>query len=82
MTKEEILDGLIETFDNLYEPKKWWLEIASDQAFKIIIEKGYEELEDFDPILADEFLATGEAFLINDRNGMVDNAADLAAQLF
>jgi len=82
MHKNDILQGLITYFDLLYEPKKWWLEFVSDQAFKLGIEEGFKELEKFDEVLAAEFLEAGEAFLVANMNGLVDEAADFGAQLF
>lgn len=82
MTENEVLQGLIIALDEAYDPKKWWLEVGSDLIFKVAIENGFVELKKFDAILAKEFISLGEAFLIADKEGMVDEAADLAAQLF
>ena len=82
MIKEEILKGLIAYLDRLYNPKKWWLEFASDRLFEIVIIKGFDALENYNEILASEFLEIGESFLTADRNGLVDSVADLGAELF
>jgi hypothetical protein len=51
----------------------------------VVLEKGLEEaykaLHKFNPDLAIEFLELVEAYLKADREGMVDEAADLAAAL-
>ena len=82
MTKQEVLDGLVNYLDELYSPKKWWLEFASDRLFDLVINKGFQALEDNFPVLAAEFLEAGENFLTANMNGLVDDVADFGAQLF
>lgn len=82
MQKLEILTGLIAYLDMLYKPKRWWLEFASDRLFEMVIMKGYEYLENSYPALAKEFLEAGEEFLVANMAGLVDEVADLGAELF
>jgi len=43
------------------------------------LEQGYQALHRFNPDLAEEFLQLAEAYMKADREGMVDEAADLGA---
>lgn len=81
MTEKEVLDQLIETLDDLIV-LKGWKELVSDMGIKMAIEKGYAELKKYSPEIAVEFIETATDFIEKDRAGLVDNAADLAAELF
>jgi hypothetical protein len=82
MEQKEVLEGLIAYLDEHYAPKRRWLEFVSDKVFQLAIEEGFKRLEDFDQILAKDFLEAGEAFLAANLEDLVDEVAQLGAQLF
>jgi hypothetical protein len=81
MNEHEILNQLIKKLDELIK-LKGWKELASDIAIKLAIEKGFAELKAYNEQLAEDFLELALAYLEADMEGMVDEAADLAAGLF
>jgi len=80
MNEQEVLDALIKQLDDLIK-LKGWKEWTSDIAIKLAIENGYAELKSFSPEMAVEFIETAQDFIEKDKEGLVDNAADLIAEL-
>ena len=81
MNEKEILKQLIDKIDELIK-LKGWKELASDLVIKVAIEKGFVELKAYNEQLADDFLELALAYLTADKNGIVDEAADIAANMF
>lgn len=61
------LRGLLEVFDGLI--------------IEQVLLAGYRQLKKFDQDTATEFAHLAETFLVADKNGMVDEAADLLAAI-
>ena len=80
MNEQQVLDELIKQLDDLIK-LKGWKELLSDLGIKLFIEKGYEELKTYSPEMAVEFIETAVDFIEKDKAGLVDNAADLIAEL-
>ena len=81
MNEKEILKQLIDKIDELIK-LKGWKELASDLVIKVAIEKGFVELKAYNEQLAEDFLELALAYLTADKNGIVDEAADIAANMF
>ena len=81
MNEKEILKQLIDKIDELIK-LKGWKELASDLVIKVAIEKGFVELKAYNEQLAEDFLELALAYLTADKNGIVNEAADIAANMF
>lgn len=81
MNEKEILSQLIEKLDDAII-LSGWKELLSDIAIKHTIEIGYADLKAYNEQLGLDFLELSLAYLTADKNGMVDESADIAANIF
>ncbi len=82
MDEEQVLKELIDELDKLIEPKKIWLEWGTDIAISLIIKEGGKALKDFNIAIYNEFLQLAQEFVVANKAGMIDEAADLVGEIF
>ncbi len=78
MKPYEVIDALAANLDEKIEARGV-VEMLDGPVLKLALRRGYDALHRKQPELADEAIQLAEAYLAADKEGMVDEAADVGA---
>lgn len=80
MTPQEVINELAKMLDDSTF-KKGFMNIIDGPIYKAVISGGYDVLNDAYPEIAQQLVELGQEFIEKDKAGMIDEAADVLAEI-